>query len=107
METLGDILKVIQDGSTRSTQIMHAANLTWPPLMVHLELLLRHQLLTRETEGNRATYRLTAKGSVVLNMYLKLKEETGVWRQTRQERSTWGRSLSLLRGLEVGGRSLS
>jgi hypothetical protein len=54
---------------------MHRANLTWPVLMNYLEVLLRHQLLTRETNVSRTTYRLTAKGSAVLNIYLKLKEE--------------------------------
>jgi hypothetical protein len=56
---------------------MHKANLTWPVLMTHFEALLRHQLLTRETSVSRTTYRLTARGSAVLGIYLKLKEELG------------------------------
>ena len=78
MEIMGDVLRVIDEGSNRPTKIMHGANLTWPPLMVHLEALLRNQLITQETHGNRSTYRLTAKGSAVLSMYRGLKEETGV-----------------------------
>jgi hypothetical protein len=45
--------------------------------MIHLEALLRHELLTRETSVSRTTYRLTAKGSAILNIYLKLKDEVG------------------------------
>jgi len=56
---------------------MHRANLTWPLLMVHLEALVRYELLTRETSVSRTTYRLTAKGSAVLSIYRKLKEEVG------------------------------
>ena len=48
----------------------------WPHLMVQLEVLLRNQLLTRETDGDKSTYKLTVKGSDFLNMYLSLKEET-------------------------------
>ena len=75
MEIICDVLRVIQEGSPRPTQVMHRANLTWPALMNYLEVLLRHELLTRETNVSRTTYRLTAKGSAVLNIYLKLKEE--------------------------------
>jgi predicted transcriptional regulator len=75
MEIICDVLRVIQEGSPRPTQVMHRANLTWPLLMNYLEVLLRHGLLTRETNVSRTTYRLTAKGSAVLNIYLKLKEE--------------------------------
>jgi predicted transcriptional regulator len=75
MEIICDVLRVIQEGSPRPTQIMHRANLTWPVLVNYLEVLLRHQLLARETNVSRTTYRLTAKGSAVLNIYLKLKEE--------------------------------
>ncbi|HYR04952.1 MAG TPA: winged helix-turn-helix domain-containing protein [Nitrososphaerales archaeon] len=75
MEIICDVLRVIQEGSPRPTQVMHRANLTWPVLMNYLEVLLRHELLTRETNVSRTTYRLTAKGSAVLNIYLKLKEE--------------------------------
>ncbi len=78
MEIMGDILKVVSDGSARPTQIMHGANLTWPPLMLHLEMLLRKRLLTRETDGDKSTYRVTPKGRDVLRMYLTLREETGV-----------------------------
>jgi len=75
MEIICDVLRVIQEGSPRPTQVMHRANLTWPVLMNYLEVLLRHELLARETNVSRTTYRLTAKGSAVLNIYLKLKEE--------------------------------
>jgi len=77
MEIICEILRAIQDGSARPTQVMHKANLTWPVLMTHLAVLLRHQLLTRESSESRTTYRLTARGSAVLNIYLKLKEEVG------------------------------
>jgi len=77
MEIICEILRVIYEGSARPTQVMHKANLTWPVLTSHLEVLLRHQLLTREASETRTTYRLTAKGSAVLNIYLKLKEEVG------------------------------
>jgi predicted transcriptional regulator len=77
MEIVGDILRVINEGSARPTQVMHKANLTWPVLMTHFEALLRHQFLTRETSVSRTTYRLTARGSAVLGIYLKLKEELG------------------------------
>jgi predicted transcriptional regulator len=77
MEIICDILRVIREGSARPTQVMHRANLTWPVLMTHLEALLRHELLTQETSVSRTTYRLTERGSMVLNIYLKLKEEVG------------------------------
>jgi predicted transcriptional regulator len=75
MEIICDVLRVIQEGSPRPTQVMHRANLTWPVLMNYLEVLLRHELLVRETNVSRTTYRLTAKGSAVLNIYLRLREE--------------------------------
>ena len=56
---------------------MHKANLTWPMLMTLIEVLLRNEFLTRETSVSRTTYRLTAKGSAVLSIYVKLKEEVG------------------------------
>jgi predicted transcriptional regulator len=77
MEIICDVLQVIHEGSARPTQVMHRANLTWPVLMTYLEALLRHELLTREMSVSRTTYRLTAKGSAILNVYLKLKEEVG------------------------------
>ncbi len=54
---------------------MHRANLIWPVLMRYLEVLLRHQLLSREMSMGRTIYRVTTKGSAVLNIYLKLREE--------------------------------
>jgi predicted transcriptional regulator len=77
MEIVCDILLVIHEGSARPTQVMHRANLTWPVLMTHLEALLRHELLTRESSATRTTYRLTAKGSAILKVYLELKEGIG------------------------------
>lgn len=66
---------MIHEGSSRPTQVMHRANLIWPVLMRYLEVLLRHQLLSREMSMGRTTYRVTTKGSAVLNIYLKLREE--------------------------------
>lgn len=75
MEIICDVLRAIQEGSVKPTQIMHKSNLTWPVLMTHFEVLFRHQLLTRETGVSRTTYRLTAKGSAVLGIYLRLRDE--------------------------------
>jgi predicted transcriptional regulator len=68
MEMICDILRVVNDGWAIPTQITHRANMTWPHLMIHLEVLLRNQLLTREATEMRSTYRLTARGAAVLNM---------------------------------------
>lgn len=75
LEVIGDILTVISEGASRPTQIMQKANVTWPDLIRYLEALSGGEMLTRERDGNRAIYRLTAKGFSLLNVYMKLKEE--------------------------------
>ncbi|MDG6900322.1 MAG: hypothetical protein JRM76_07990 [Nitrososphaerota archaeon] len=72
-EILCDILKVVSDGANKPTHIMQMANLTWNGLLSYLESLMRNGLLARQ-EGPRTTYILTARGKIVLNQYLSLKE---------------------------------
>ncbi len=78
LEMTCDILRVISQGVEKPTRIMQLANLTWKDLLMYLEALLRTQLVARETQGNRAMYRLTEKGTIILNLYLKLKQESAV-----------------------------
>ncbi|MCS4540430.1 MAG: hypothetical protein HYU03_07065 [Thaumarchaeota archaeon] len=78
LEMTCDILRVISQGVEKPTRIMQLANLTWKDLLMYLEALLRTQLVARDTQGNRAMYRLTEKGSTILSLYLKLKQESAV-----------------------------
>jgi predicted transcriptional regulator len=75
LEITCDILSVISKGAEKPTRIMQLANVTWDDLIMYLEALIRNQLLSRQVDGKRVRYSLTARGSALLGHYLKLKEE--------------------------------
>ena len=74
LDIVGDVLRAIREGAERPTNIMFKANLTWPLTLVYLELLLRHRMVSAETDGGRMTYKLEPKGALLLRSYLELEE---------------------------------
>ncbi|MCL5672010.1 MAG: hypothetical protein JRN56_05455 [Nitrososphaerota archaeon] len=74
LDIVGDVLRAIREGAERPTNIMFKANLTWPLTLVYLELLLRHRMVSAETNGGRMTYKLEPKGALLLRSYLELEE---------------------------------
>jgi predicted transcriptional regulator len=75
LEIACDILNVVSKGTQKPTRIMQIANVTWDDLIMYLEALIRNQLLSRQVEGKRVAYSLTARGLSLLDLYLRLKKE--------------------------------
>lgn len=75
LDIICEILRVISDGTEKPTRIIQKANLSWKGLLLYLEALTRNQLVSRNMEGRRVVYTLTAKGVSVLQLYTKLREE--------------------------------
>jgi predicted transcriptional regulator len=73
-----DVLTQIKNGSSKPTQIMYAANLSWRPLQEILKSLATQSLIV-ETEENikdkrtKVQFNLTMKGENVVRYYSKAK----------------------------------
>lgn len=76
MEMVCDILAVVSQGPTKPTHILYKANMSWKVLTVYLSYLTSSGMVEKEDEegGKRSTYRLTAKGRQILQLYQGLKE---------------------------------
>ncbi|MDG6902915.1 MAG: hypothetical protein JRM80_13280 [Nitrososphaerota archaeon] len=75
LDIVGDVLRVVSEGSERPTNVMFRANLTWPLTLAYIELLLRHKLLSTEEVGSKSVYRITPKGSELLRSFVRLEED--------------------------------
>lgn len=75
LEIVCDILLAVKDGAEKPTRIMQRANLTWRYLLMYLEVLIRNRLVVQVTEDDRAFYRLSEKGAVLLDQYIRLRDD--------------------------------
>jgi predicted transcriptional regulator len=65
---IAEILSIARDTSLK-TQIMYKANLSFAQLNEYLNFLLKMELLQRNTEEGKTTYKTTAKGMEYLQNY--------------------------------------
>jgi predicted transcriptional regulator len=73
MEIMCDVLDVVASGVEKPTHIIYHANISWKVLNEMLRVLIANKLLTKDSEGKRAVYKLTDKGFSALNLYKDLK----------------------------------
>jgi predicted transcriptional regulator len=64
-----DILQTIKKGVDKPTRIMYRTNLSWKPLMQFLDTMMEQKLITYEELGSHITYKITEKGTNVLNYF--------------------------------------
>jgi predicted transcriptional regulator len=70
-----DILRAVESGYGKPTQIMYRANLSWNVLQAQLKSFLESGMLDVETYGSRRRYLITAKGSEMVDSYQKVVKE--------------------------------
>lgn len=73
LEIYFDILKVIESGFVKPTQIMYQTNLSWVSLQDMLETLITNGFIKEERKGisARTTYKVTDEGRSALSYHLK------------------------------------
>ena len=69
MEIYLDILQAIKKGVDKPTRIMYRTNLSWKPLMQFLDTMMEQKLIISEDVGSHITYKITEKGTNVLNYF--------------------------------------
>lgn len=67
-----EILKVVQNGSGKPTQIMYKANLSWTVLQAQLRAFTKSGLLRIVEYGNRRRYEITDQGVEMIRSYDKV-----------------------------------
>ena len=67
-----EILKVVQSGSGKPTQIMYKANLSWTVLQAQLRAFTKGGLLRIVEYGNRRRYEITDQGVEMIRSYDKV-----------------------------------
>jgi predicted transcriptional regulator len=70
-----DILRAVESGYGKPTQIMYRANLSWNVLQAQLKSFLESGMLEVETYGSRRRYLITSKGSEMVDSYQKVVKE--------------------------------
>ena len=70
-----DILRAVESGYGKPTQIMYRANLSWNVLQAQLKSFLETGMLAVEEYGSRRRYLITAKGSEMVDSYQKVVKE--------------------------------
>lgn len=70
-----DILKAVENGYGKPTQIMYRANLSWNVLQAQLRSFLESEMLMVEQYGSRRRYLITPKGSEMIDSYEKVVRE--------------------------------
>jgi predicted transcriptional regulator len=70
-----DVLKAINGGAERPTQIMYRSNLSWLVSQELLRLLSGKGLIRSNEEGGRRRYVLTPVGFDVLSRFVRAAEE--------------------------------
>jgi predicted transcriptional regulator len=73
MEIFMDILEAVTDRKFKPTHIMYRANLSWPRLKKHLNLLVSQGLLEESDMGSATTYTITTGVSEVLGYFKKIE----------------------------------
>jgi len=70
-----DILRAVESGYGKPTQIMYRANLSWNVLQAQLRSFLQSGMLEVEVYGSRRRYLITPKGSEMVDSYQKVVKE--------------------------------
>ncbi len=70
-----DILKAVESGYGKPTQIMYRANLSWNVLQAQLKSFLETGMLAVEEYGSRRRYLITQKGTEMVESYQKVVKE--------------------------------
>lgn len=70
-----DILRAVENGYGKPTQIMYRANLSWNVLQAQLRSFIESEMLQVEEYGSRRRYLITPKGSEMIESYQKVVRE--------------------------------
>ena len=70
-----DILRAVEGGYGKPTQIMYRANLSWNVLQTQLKSFLESGMLEVEAYGSRRRYMITPKGTEMVQSYQKVVKE--------------------------------
>ena len=70
-----DILRAVENGYGKPTQIMYRANLSWNVLQAQLRSFVESEMLQVEEYGSRRRYLITPKGSEMIESYQKVVRE--------------------------------
>lgn len=70
-----DILRAVEAGYGKPTQIMYRANLSWNVLQAQLKGFLESGMLVVEEYGSRRRYLITPKGAEMVESYQKVVRE--------------------------------
>ena len=71
LEIYFDVLKTLERGITKPTQIMYKANLSWESMQKIFRTLIDGGFILKETLGNVNQYHITEKGRNALVYYSK------------------------------------
>jgi predicted transcriptional regulator len=78
LEICFDVLKVIQEGITKPTQIMYETNISWITLQNVFDTLINSAFVIVKTKGKSKRYGITAKGGKALSFHEKFLQEFGI-----------------------------
>ena len=70
-----DILRAVESGYGKPTQIMYRANLSWNVLQAQLKSFIESGMLEVESYGSRRRYLITPKGTEMVLSYQKVVKE--------------------------------
>ena len=70
-----DILRAVESGYGKPTQIMYRANLSWNVLQAQLKSFIETGMLAVEEYGSRRRYLITPKGTEMVESYQKVVKE--------------------------------
>lgn len=70
-----DILRAVENGYGKPTQIMYRANLSWNVLQAQLKYFVAAGMLRVEEYGSRRRYLITPRGSEMIDSYEKVVRE--------------------------------
>jgi len=70
-----DILRAVEGGYGKPTQIMYRANLSWNVLQAQLKSFIESGMLAVEEYGSRRRYLITPKGTEMVESYQKVVKE--------------------------------
>jgi len=70
-----DILRAVESGYGKPTQIMYRANLSWNVLQIQLKSFIESGMLEVEAYGSRRRYLITPKGTEMVQSYQKVVKE--------------------------------
>jgi len=78
IETFFDVLCTIGSGIEKPTHIMYKANLSWTIMQAYTENLIRKGIVVSDGSEGKKRYRLTEKGTQVMEQYLSIKEDLDI-----------------------------